>query len=171
MGRLAGGALQPRREPTDVREVAAAALRRLRAQLEGREVRRDFPSDLSLAPADPVLLEQVLLNLLDNAAAHAPVDARIDVVAQEDLQDVVVSVEDDGPGVAAADLARAFEKFHRLGAAGDRAPGGLGLGLSIAKGFVEAMGGRLAVVSPTRGGRGVRFVVSLPKAAVPGDAP
>jgi two-component system sensor histidine kinase KdpD len=163
MARLEGGALKPARELTDVREVAGSALRRLQPQLAGRSLRRDFARDLSLAPADPVLLEQVLLNLLANAAAHTPQDASIEVAAYEDPRSVLVSVEDDGPGVTPAELGRIFEKFHRAGP--PEHGGGLGLGLSIARGFVEAMGGRLAAVSPVAAGRGARFVVSLPKAA------
>jgi two-component system sensor histidine kinase KdpD len=163
MARLEGGALKPSGELTDVREVAAAALRRLQPQLAGREVKRDFARDLSLAPADPVLLEQVLLNLLGNAAAHTPEGSAIEVAAYEDPRCVLVSVEDDGPGIAPAELSRIFEKFHRASA--PERTGGLGLGLSIARGFVEAMGGRLAAASPVADGRGARFVISLPKAA------
>jgi two-component system sensor histidine kinase KdpD len=162
MARLEGGALQPRRELTDVREVAASALRRLQPSLAGRQVKRDFARELSLAPADPVLLEQVLVNLLDNAAAHTPEGAAIEVSVHEDPKCVLLAVEDEGPGVPEGELARIFDKFHRAGGSGRS--GGLGLGLSIAKGFVEAMGGRLAAASPVAGGRGARFVVTLPKA-------
>jgi two-component system sensor histidine kinase KdpD len=162
MARLEGGALQPRRELTDVREVAASALRRLQPSLAGRQVKRDFARELSLAPADPVLLEQVLVNLLDNAAAHTPEGAAIEVSVHEDPKCVLLAVEDEGPGVPEGELARIFDKFHRAGGSGRS--GGLGLGLSIAKGFVAAMGGRLAAASPVAGGRGARFVVTLPKA-------
>jgi len=162
MARLEGGALKPRRELVDMREAASSALRRLKPQLAGRQVRRDFARELSLVPADPVLIEQVLLNLLDNAAAHTPEGSTIEVAAYEDPRCVLVSIEDDGPGVPAGELAHIFEKFHRAG--GAERGGGLGLGLSITRGFVEAMGGRVAAASPVRDGHGARFVVSLPKA-------
>ncbi|NEX92006.1 ATP-binding protein, partial [Caulobacter sp. 17J65-9] len=163
MGRLEAGALKPRRSWTDVREVLDAAAERLGERLGGRTIERDFARDLSKVRTDPVLLEQAVLNILDNAAAYAPQDSRIEIATHEDLANVLITIEDEGPGIPADALDRVFDKFRRLQAPSDRGEG-LGLGLSIARGFIEAMGGRIAVVSPVAEGRGSRFLIALPKA-------
>ncbi|MBC6981274.1 DUF4118 domain-containing protein [Caulobacter sp. 17J80-11] len=163
MGRLEAGALRPRRSWTDAREVLNAAVERLGERLGRRKIVRDFARDLSKVRTDPVLLEQALLNILDNAAAYAPEGSRIEIAAHEDLANVLITIEDEGPGIPADALDRVFDKFRRLQAPSDRGEG-LGLGLSIARGFIEAMGGRIAVASPVADGRGSRFLIALPKA-------
>jgi two-component system sensor histidine kinase KdpD len=115
-----------------------------------------------LVKLDPLLLEQALLNVLANAAAYSPDGSTVEVAAYEDLDHVVIAVEDEGPGIPPAALDSVFEKFRRLERPSDRGQG-LGLGLAIAKGFVEAMGGRIAAVSPVAQGRGTRILISLPK--------
>jgi two-component system sensor histidine kinase KdpD len=90
------------------------------------------------------------------------------VAAYEDRHNVVISVEDEGCGIPSSELTSIFDKFRRLGQSGDRGKG-VGLGLSIAKGFIEAMGGRIAAASPIHpdarvGARGTRVLISLPKA-------
>jgi two-component system, OmpR family, sensor histidine kinase KdpD len=134
---------------------------------------RDFPPELSSVQIDPGLLEQALVNILENAAAYSPDGSRIEAAAYEDRANVVIAIDDEGPGIPQAHVERIFEKLRRLEEPSDRARGdpvkGAGLGLSIAKGFVEAMGGRIAAVSPihgdpTQGGYGARILISLPKA-------
>jgi len=115
---------------------------------------------------DFVLLETVLVNLLDNAIKHAPGAARIEIAARTAGDAMLVSVTDDGDGIAADDLPRLFDKFFRIRRA-DRTAAGTGLGLSICKGFVEAMGGSIAVESPLAEGRGARFTLRLPLATQP----
>jgi two-component system sensor histidine kinase KdpD len=112
--------------------------------------------------ADPALLEQSLVNILENAIAYSPDGSTIETAAFEDRGNVVISVEDDGKGIPTAELERVFEKFRRMEDASDRVKG-TGLGLTIAKGFVEAMGGRIAAASPIHEGRGTRVLISLPK--------
>lgn len=165
MSRLEGGALRPKKEWTDVRELVGSALRRLRPKLAGRRIDRDFATKLSLVKADPTLLEQAILNVLDNAATYTPDGAVIRVAAHEDARHVILAVEDEGPGIPPDDLTAVFDKFRRLEKTANERAGGLGLGLSIAKGFVEAMGGRIAAMSPMTAAGGTRFVISLPKAA------
>ncbi|MBK8192196.1 MAG: hypothetical protein IPK76_02865 [Lewinellaceae bacterium] len=107
--------------------------------------------DLPLIKLDFVLMEQVLHNLLLNAAKHTPEGKRITVTlaCADDL--LLIEVSDSGPGFPAEELAWVFEKFHRLS---NSKTGGLGLGLSIAKGFVEAHGGEIQAENiPDRGGR------------------
>jgi two-component system sensor histidine kinase KdpD len=167
MTRLEGGGLNTRSEWIDVRDVLDAAIGRVARRLERRDLIRDFPAELTSVQADPGLLEQAIVNILENAIAYSPDASRIEVAAYEDRGNVLVSIEDEGPGIPRGDLERVFEKFRRLEEPSDRSRGerhkGAGLGLSIAKGFVEAMGGRIAATSPILGGRGTRVLVSLRK--------
>jgi two-component system sensor histidine kinase KdpD len=179
MTRLEGGALVTRRDWTDMRDVIAAAIARVSRRLGNRRVQRDFPAELSAVRADPGLLEQALVNILENAIAYSEDGSLIETAAYEDRGNVVISIEDEGRGIPTAELERVFEKFRRLEESTDRAGErgkGSGLGLAIAKGFVEAMGGRIAAASPiqdrpdgTKGG--TRILISLRKDIAPGAEP
>jgi two-component system sensor histidine kinase KdpD len=168
MTRLEGGALQTRAEWTDVRDVLVAAMKRVERRLGDRVLSRDFPPELSLVQLDPSLLEQAVVNILENAVAYSPDATHVEVAVYEDRSNVVISIEDEGPGIPQAEIERIFEKFRRLEEPTDRGRGnpskGAGLGLSIAKGFIEAMGGRIAAASPIHGAVGTRILISLPKA-------
>ncbi|HEY2659221.1 MAG TPA: sensor histidine kinase KdpD [Caulobacteraceae bacterium] len=168
MTRLEGGALKTRSEWTDVRDVLAAASKRVERRLEARTLVRDFPAALTSVETDPGLLEQAVVNILENAIAYGPDRSRIEVAAYEDRGNVVIAIDDEGPGIPQVDIERIFERFRRLEEPSDRGRGdpvkGAGLGLSIAKGFIEAMGGRIAAASPLANGRGTRILISLPKA-------
>ncbi len=174
MTRLEGAALQPRREPVDIRDVLGAAIARVERRLGRRTLHRDFPAELPTVEVDPTLLEQAVVNILENAVAYSPDDTPIEVAAFEDRANLVVSIEDEGKGIPTAELERVFDRFRRIDEPSDRARGdrtkGVGLGLSISKGFVEAMGGRIAAASPVHvapdgGMRGTRILISLPKSA------
>lgn len=165
MTRLEGGALNTRKDWTDARDVLAAAIVRVERRLEGRKLDRDFPAELSMVMADPSLLEQALVNILENAIAYSPDGSTIETAAYEDRGNVVISIEDEGRGIPTAELERVFERFRRMEEATDRGKGA-GLGLAIAKGFVEAMGGRIAAASPIHDGRGTRILISLRKQTV-----
>lgn len=162
MSRLEGGALAPKRELTDVRAILASAMERLDDRLAGRPIRRDFAAQLSQVSADPVLLEQAVLNVIENAASYSPEGAPIELAVHEDLGHVLISIEDQGAGIPPDALDRVFDRFRRLEQPTDRGRG-LGLGLSIAKGFIEAMGGRIAATSPVADGKGTRILIALPK--------
>ncbi|WP_304164599.1 sensor histidine kinase KdpD [Phenylobacterium aquaticum] len=162
MTRLEGGALVTRRDWVDLRDVLRAAVDRVSRRLETRQIIRDFPPELTMVKADPSLLEQALVNILENAVAYSPDGSRIEVAAYEDRANVVIAIEDEGRGIPTAELERVFEKFRRMEEATDRGKGA-GLGLAISKGFVEAMGGRIAAASPIHDGRGTRILISLPK--------
>ena len=162
MSRLEGGALSTRRDWTDVREVLTAAQVRVERRLGGRKLDRAFPDELSLIKTDAALLEQALVNILENAIAYSPDGSAIELAAYEDRSNVVISIEDEGRGIPTAELERVFERFRRMEEATDRGKGA-GLGLAIAKGFVEAMGGRIAAASPIHEGLGTRILISLPK--------
>jgi two-component system sensor histidine kinase KdpD len=164
MTRLEGGGVAPRTQSTDLRDVVSAAAERIARRLGKRELARDFPSALTTVPADPALLEQALVNILENAIAYSDDGSRIEAAVYEDERNVVISIEDEGRGIPTAQLKQVFERFQRLDQSSDRGgPSGTGLGLAIAKGFVEAMGGRIAAASPIHDGRGTRILISLPK--------
>lgn len=170
MTRLEGGALAPRREALDVRDVLRAAMDRVARRLGARRFERDFPSELSMVKADAALLEQAVVNILENAIGYSPDGTAIEVAAYEDQRNVVISIEDEGRGIPTAELERVFEKFRRMQEASDRSKGS-GLGLAIAKGLVEGMGGRIVAASPIHEGRGTRVLISLRKEPEPPDRP
>ena len=167
MTRLEGGALDLHTEWTDVRDVLVAAVERVERRLGDRKLLRDFPAELSLVRTDAGLLEQAVVNVLENAIVYSPDDTDIEVAAYEDRSNVVISIEDEGKGIPTTDLERVFDKFRRLEQPSDRSKG-IGLGLAISKGFVEALGGRIAAASPIHGDaatgfRGTRVLISLRK--------
>ncbi len=163
MTRLEGGGLNIREDWIDVRDVLMAAAERVSRRVGKRRIDRDFPSDLPPVRLDPNLLEQAVVNILENAIAYSPDETAIELAAYEDRNNVVISIEDEGKGIPTAELERVFEKFRRMEEPTDRTKGA-GLGLSISKGFIEAMGGRIAAASPIHGDHGTRVLISLPKA-------
>jgi two-component system sensor histidine kinase KdpD len=160
MTRLDAGAIVPKREAVEVGDLISTALRRAAPLLAGHEVLSIVPPALSALPLDFVLAEQALFNLLDNAAKYSPPGGRLSVEARLAGARIEIVVRDEGPGIAEADLDRIFDKFYRA-ESGDRRRAGTGLGLAIARGFVEAMGGKLT--ARNREDRsGTEFVVSFP---------
>jgi two-component system sensor histidine kinase KdpD len=160
MTRLESGTIQPRAEFVDMADIVGSALGRAAKLLEGHGVEIDLASDLPMLKLDPVLFEQVLFNLLDNAAKYAPRGTTISIRGERAGGTVVLSVADEGEGVPEADLERIFDKFYRV-RAGDRQRAGTGLGLAICRGFVEAMGGTIAATN--RADRsGAAFLVTMP---------
>lgn len=162
MTRLEGDGLDIRRDWVDVRDVLGTAMERVSRRLGQRSVTRDFPADLPVVKADAALLEQALVNILENAIAYSPDHSTIELAAYEDRNNVVLSIEDEGRGIPTAELERVFERFRRMEESTDRGKGS-GLGLAISKGFVEAMGGRIAAASPIHEGKGTRILISLRK--------
>jgi two-component system sensor histidine kinase KdpD len=163
MTRLEGGALGPRREWIDLQDAVEAALGSVRKTCQALVVARVFPDDLPPAAADPVLLETVLVNVLDNAIKHGGESVRIGAKAEGGR--MRLTVEDDGPGIPPALLPHVFDRFTRAPDA--TAAPGAGLGLSICKGLIEAMGGTIAAESPVRDDRGTRIVLTLPAGTPP----
>jgi two-component system sensor histidine kinase KdpD len=156
MNRLESGVIQPNYEWCDVRELLQSAVEIERESIDGREIRFDVPDNIPLAFVDHGLIEQAVAKLLANAASYTQPRLPIELDA-EYKDELVISVSDRGPGFPAESAERLFEKFYR----GDgRKTGGLGLGLSIARGFVEAHGGKLT--AENRDGGGARFTIHLP---------
>jgi two-component system, OmpR family, sensor histidine kinase KdpD len=160
MTRLGYGALGVRRDWLDLADMIAAARERLALRLEGVPVDVRIEAAAEYIHADPTLLEQIIVNMLDNAARFAPSGTPVKIEASARSGDVVIAVSDAGPGVPPHQRERIFDLFWRA-ANGDRNGAGTGLGLSIVRGFTEAMGGRITVGE--RPGGGASFVVELPQ--------
>jgi two-component system sensor histidine kinase KdpD len=161
MTRLEAGALRVNKELQPIEEVIGAALNRSEERLGGRKVSTHVPDGLPLVPLDAVLIEQVLINLIENATKYAPSDTPIDVSALSGDGVTQVEVADRGPGVPTEDADRVFEKFYRARADG----GGVGLGLAICRGIVSAHGGRVWVEPRVGGGASFRFTLPLEPAS------
>jgi two-component system sensor histidine kinase KdpD len=163
MTRLESGQVTPSREWLPVEEAVGSAVQRCAKRLVGHAVKVNLPDDLPMLHADSVLMEQVLVNLLDNAAKYSPAPSEIDISASADATVIVVSVADRGPGVPHDQRKHIFEKFVR-GQQATRKPG-VGLGLAICRAIVAAHGGRIWV--DDRPGGGAVFSFSLPREAEP----
>ncbi len=158
MTRLESGAMRVAKDWLPIEEVIGSALARLEAPLAGRAVETNVPADLPLAPCDGLLIEQVLVNLLENAIKYTPNGSAITVTAAATSQELIVEVTDRGPGVPEGDLTRVFEKFQGIETRGRS--GGVGLGLTICRGIVTAHGGKIGVTN--RQGGGATFWFTLP---------
>jgi two-component system, OmpR family, sensor histidine kinase KdpD len=160
MTRLESGAVAPNLSLHDVSEVVGTALRRADKILSSHRVETKIGTDLPMLSLDAVLFEQVLFNLLDNAAKYAPPGSTIRIQAWRDGDVVRLQVLDEGEGIPAEDVNRIFDKFYRVRKS-DSQRAGTGLGLAICRGFVEAMGGSIEVGN--RGDRsGAVFTIAIP---------
>jgi two-component system sensor histidine kinase KdpD len=164
MTRIEGGEILLDRGAVDVGEVVATALQRMSRALSGHGVAVDVDPDLPMLHLDAVLFEQVLVNLLDNAAKYAPAGSLVSVGARRSGEELEITVSDEGPGLPPDAEERIFGKFYRA-TSGDRQRAGTGLGLAICRGFTEALGGRI-----TAGGRkdrsGAVFTLRFPATLV-----
>jgi two-component system sensor histidine kinase KdpD len=157
LSRLEAGSTVSQPELVSVEELLGQALLELGSD---DRVRVDAPADPPLIEVDPIQVERVLANLLENALRYSPPEAEVRVVIASTRDEAVVRVVDEGRGIPAGELDRVFEPFQRLDSSDGR--GGLGLGLAIARGFAEANGGRVWVDS--RPGTGTSFAVAFPLA-------
>ena len=160
MTKLESGAIKPNTAVQDLGEVVGTALQRASKVLGSHRIDIDVAADLPMLDVDPVLLEQALFNLLDNAAKYAPPNTTVRVEAWREDDVVKLQVADQGSGVPADEVERIFEKFHRAQKE-DQVRAGTGLGLAIARGFVEAMGGTLTAANRVDGS-GAVFTIALP---------
>ncbi|WP_019906481.1 sensor histidine kinase KdpD [Methylobacterium sp. 77] len=160
MTRLEAGAVTPNVGLQDVAEIADTALRRMEKILSGHRVAVDIAPDLPALRLDPVLFEQALVNLLDNAAKYATDGSTVTLRARAEGGSLRLQVIDEGEGLPPEDLERIFDTFYRV-RKGDSVRAGTGLGLAISRGFVEAMGGRITASNRTDRS-GAVFTVILP---------
>jgi two-component system sensor histidine kinase KdpD len=166
MTRLESGAIAPNLDFVDVGDIAGSAIRRASGVLARHEIRVEIASDLPMLKLDPVLFEQVLFNLLDNAAKYSPPGSKVELHAARDGSLIRLEVADEGDGIPPGDLERIFDKFYRVQAV-DRKRAGTGLGLAICRGFVEAMGGTIRAANRSDR-RGALLSIMLP---VPAEQP
>src|SRR5579883_1931930 len=159
MTRFASGAVKVAKEWQPIDGIVGAALARLDDQLLGRTIDVHLRPDLPLVPIDGVLVEQLLVNLLENAAKYTPPGSPVEISAREDGGRLLVEIADRGPGIPREMLDRIFEKFFRLPREGER--GGAGLGLAICRAIVEAHGGRIWAENRDDGGAVFRFTLPI----------
>ena len=162
LSRLEAGHLRTNPDWHDLRDLVNAALQNLGRSLSWHQFKMDIPNDLPPVKLDAVLTEQILVNLLGNAAAHTPPGTTVEFQARAEADRLVLRVADNGPGLPAGDPKRLFDRFQRGPGA---AAGGTGIGLSLVKGFAEAQGG--GVAAENRAGGGAMFTVNLPLARLP----
>jgi two-component system, OmpR family, sensor histidine kinase KdpD len=160
MTKLEAGAIVPNAALHDLDEIVGSALRRAGKILAHHRVELDLAPGLPMVAVDPVLFEQVLFNLLDNAAKYSAAGTTIRVRSWRDRDAVQVQVLDEGEGIPSADLEHIFDKFYRV-EKGDQVRAGTGLGLAISRGFIEAMHGTINAAN--RSDRsGAVFAIRLP---------
>jgi two-component system sensor histidine kinase KdpD len=160
MTRLESGAVVPNAALHDLGEIVGSALERASKILLRHRVELDLAGDLPMVDVDPVLFEQVLFNLLDNAAKYAPGGTTVRIQSWRDQNSVILQVLDEGRGVPPSDLENIFDKFYRVQKA-DQVRAGTGLGLAISRGFVEAMHGTITAANRTDRS-GAVFTITLP---------
>jgi two-component system sensor histidine kinase KdpD len=158
LARIRAGALTPRRSLSAVDEIVEAVVARLRPLMSRVSVELELPAELPEAEVDPVQIDQVVTNLLENAVRHSPDAGTVRVTVTGGDGTVRVRVADEGPGIPPDEREKVFEPFYRGGAAPERS--GSGLGLAIAKAIVTAHGGRIWIDTPT--GLGTVVVFEIP---------
>ncbi|MEP6717090.1 MAG: ATP-binding protein, partial [Terriglobia bacterium] len=158
MTRLEGGVMRVKIQPCDVHDVVGAALRQLGEATGSQPVSVTIAPNMPLVPMDHVLIVQVLVNVLDNALRYSSGDAPVEIDARMSTDRLEIRVLDRGRGIPEEELERVFDKFFRGASPGT--PKGIGLGLSICKGFVEAHNG--AIVARNRAQGGTEVAVFLP---------
>lgn len=165
MTKLESGAVVPNVAPHDLSEIVGSALRRASKILVQHDIELELAADLPMLALDAVLFEQVLFNLLDNAAKYAPLGTTVRIQSWRDGESVSLQILDEGGGIPPGDLENIFDKFYRA-QKGDQVRAGTGLGLAISRGFVEAMDG--TITAANRSDRtGAVFTITLPIPAEP----
>lgn len=164
LGRIEGGLDVGTMPVIDAIEVLGSALSRVRGETSTKSFERDFKLQSALIRADPALLEQVFLNVLGNAVVHTPNGSRIKVSTDTRQGQLLVAVQDDGTGIPSDERERVFERFYQSRRTQSLGKGS-GLGLSIARGFTEIIGGKISAVDAQEHSRGARIEVSIPMMA------
>lgn len=164
MAAITSGQLRLNFEPYLIQEIIGAAISRVEPQKENRQVRTQINGQIPMVMIDGALIEQVLLNLLENAFAHTAANGVILISVENDADRVRVRVSDDGNGLKPGEEDQIFEKFHtRQSEKSDRSHSGTGLGLAICRGIIQAHGGLIYAKNNPTGG--ASFIFTLPIAS------
>jgi K+-sensing histidine kinase KdpD len=158
--RLESGGLHTQPGPQAIDETIGTALCHLERQLGGRVVRTHAPEEIPLTPFDPVLIEQVIVNLVENVIRHTPDDSPVEISVCTEQGHIAVDVADQGPGVPRGDEERVFERHYR-GPSHGRSDQGMGLGLALCRAILAAHGGQIWLQNRPAGGAIVRFVLPI----------
>ena len=165
MTKLESGAIVPNNALHDIGEIVGSVLRRASKILAHHKIRLDLAADLPMLELDAVLFEQVLFNLLDNAAKYSPADTTISIMSSRDRETVSLQVIDEGDGIPPTELESVFDKFYRVNKR-DHVRPGTGLGLAISRGFVEAMHGTISAANRAdRSGAVITMRLPVPAAS------
>lgn len=164
LSRIEAGALRPELEPTELEELVRPTIARLGRRLGHRTIDVEWPDHLPPVLADPIYVDQIMTNLLENATKYVPDRERIRVSGSEFDGTVRLTVEDSGPGVSTEDFPHLFEKFFRVAGSGRRSRPGTGVGLAVVRGLSEAMGGAVRARVSSLGGLAID--VDLPIASI-----
>lgn len=163
MSQMEAGALRIQREPTQLRRLVRESVELAQRRTETHWFVMDLPAELPRVWADPRRVRQVLNNILENAIKYSTNGGQITVTCEVDQGNVIVSISDQGQGIPSEYLERVFDRFFQVDGASTRKTGGSGLGLSIAKGIIEAHGGRLWAESAEGAGSVFRFSLPIVK--------
>jgi two-component system sensor histidine kinase KdpD len=166
MTRLEAGAFHLNLEPGDIQDLVGIALARFAQRRSSHMVQVDLPETLPLVSMDMPLMTQVLMNLLDNAAKYSPENAPIEIQGWLANGEVVLSILDQGIGIPETDLPKVFDKFYRTPLT--RGISGIGLGLSISQGIVEAHRGRMWAENRPSGGSAISLALPVEQASQAG---
>jgi two-component system sensor histidine kinase KdpD len=169
MTRLEAGAVAPKRQWQVLEEIVGSALARTRRELGQHHVKTELPNGMPLVYLDDVLMEQVFVNLLENAARYTPPGSTISISAAMHGRDLRISVADNGPGLIPGTETRIFEKFFRAAPQSAANRRGVGLGLAISRAIVQAHGGTLMARNRPNGG--AEFIMTLPIEQPPPQIP
>lgn len=161
MTRMESGGLSLRREWTPLQEIVGATLHHMDRRLVGRQVDVQLPADLPLVHLDETAIEQVLSNLLDNAVEYSPANSPLELSARRSGESVVIEVCDHGPGIPPGIEKRIFDKFFRARPSAGTPNRGIGLGLAISRGIVEAHGGAIHAANRPEGGACVTIMLPI----------
>ncbi|HEY0462805.1 MAG TPA: ATP-binding protein, partial [Polyangiaceae bacterium] len=168
VARLDSPSVELRRTPESIEEIVMAGVARVHSISGESRISVAVDPNLPFVSAEPQLLEQVLLNLIENARRYAGADVRIEIQAKASDGMVAIQVADDGPGIPEDERDKVFEKFYRGRGAG-KSDGGVGLGLTICRAIIRAHGGRISIRTSTGGGALVEFTLPVAKALSDGD--
>jgi two-component system sensor histidine kinase KdpD len=156
MTRFNEGKVILKKEMEAVEELVAGAVQRIKKRTENKDITISIPDELIMIPVEGILIEQVLVNLLDNAIKHTPENAKVYVAVEREAGNIAFSVHDNGPGISEEELPHVFNRFYTSAKQGRR---GFGLGLAICKSIVEAHGGKIIAFNDPTGGAVFRFTL------------